>query len=110
MVARNGRKRRTMKTYPVRVPRDQYRGANDARRRKQMTFNDAAQAIERYLNREMEAEPAGNIREFLTADLARTLHLDDELADRIVFGIDCGHNGVTIRKGGEECRHDQEAH
>ena len=97
-----------MKTYPVRVPRDPYRGMNDARRRKQMVFNDAAQAIERYLNREMEAEPAGDAREFLTADIARALHLDGELTDRIVFGIDCGHNGVTIRKG-EKRHHDREA-
>lgn len=91
-----------MKTYPVRVPRDPYSGRNDARRRKQMAFNDAAKAIEQYLNREMEAEPAGTAREFLTANLARELHLDDDLADSIVFGIDCGHNGVTIRKGGGE--------
>lgn len=90
-----------MKTYPVRVPRDLYSGRNDARRRKQATFNDAAGAIERYLNREMQAEPAGTAREFLTADLARKLHLDPELTDSVVFGIDCGHNGVTIRRGGE---------
>ncbi len=91
-----------MKTYPVRVPRDLYGGRGDARRRKQASFNDAAQAIEQYLNWAMEAEPAGTMREFLTADIARALHLDDELVDRIVFSIDCGHNGVTIRKAGEE--------
>lgn len=91
-----------MKTYPVRVPRNLYSGRDDARRRKQASFNDAAQAIEQYLNRAMEAEPAGTMREFLTADIARALHLDDELVDRIIFGIDCGHNGVTIRKTGEE--------
>ncbi len=91
-----------MKTYPVHVPRDLYGGRDDARRRKQASFNDAAQAIEHYLNRAMEAEPAGNAREFLTADIARALHLDGELVDRIVFSIDCGHNGVTIRKAGEE--------
>jgi hypothetical protein len=91
-----------MKIYPVRVPRDPYSGRNDARRRKQASFNDAAQAIERYLNQAMEAEPAGSAREFLTVDIARALHLDDDLADRVVFGIDCGHNGVTIRKAGGE--------
>ncbi len=91
-----------MITYPVRVPRDLYSGRNDARRRKQASFNDAAQAVEQYLNQAMEAEPAGTMREFLTADIARALHLDGELADRIVFSIDCGHNGVTIRKAGEE--------
>ena len=90
-----------MKTCPVRVPRDLYGGRNDARRRKQATFNDAARTIEQYLNREMEVEPAGSAREFLTADLARRLHLDPDLADSVVFGIDCGHNGVTIHKGGE---------
>ena len=72
------------------------------RRRKQASFNDAALAIEQHLNRAMEPEPAGTMREFLTVDIARALHLDGELADRIVFGIDCGHNGVTIRKAGEE--------
>jgi len=91
-----------MKTYPVRVPHDLYSGRNEARRRKQASFNDAAQAVERYLNQAMEAEPAGNAREFLTMDIARVLHLDDDLADRVVFGIDCGHNGVTIRKAGGE--------
>lgn len=91
-----------MKTYPVRVPRNLYSGRDDARRRKQASFNDAAQAIEQYLNRAMEAEPGGTMREFLTADIARALHLDDELVDRIIFSIDCGHNGVTIRKAGEE--------
>lgn len=91
-----------MKTYPVHVPRDLYGGRDDARRRKQASFNDAAQAIEQYLNREMEAEPEGTMREFLTADIARALHLDDDLADRIVFKIDCGHNGVTIRRAGEQ--------
>lgn len=62
-----------MKTYPVRVPRDPYSGRNDARRRKQASFNDAAQAVERYLNQAMEAEPAGNARKFLTVDIARML-------------------------------------
>jgi len=90
-----------MKTYPVRVPRDLYSGRNDARRRKQASFNDAAQAIEQFLNRSMETEPAGDAREFLTVDIARALYLDGELADRIVFGIDCGHNGVTICKAGK---------
>lgn len=87
-----------MKTYPVRVPRDLYSGRKDARRRKQTSFNDAAQAIEHYLNRAMEVEAPGDAREFLTADIARALHLDGELTNRIVFGIDCGHNGVTIRR------------
>ena len=72
------------------------------RRRKQMSFNDAAKSIEHYLNREMEAEPAGTAREFLTANLARELHLDHDLADSVVFGIDCGHNGVMIRKDSGE--------
>lgn len=97
-----------MKTYPIRVPRDLYSGRNDARRRKQMSFNDAAKLIEQYLNQKMEAEPAGTAREFLTANLARELHLDHDLADSVVFGIDCGHNGVTIRKGGGEHSHDRE--
>jgi hypothetical protein len=54
------------------------------------------------LNRAVEAEPVGDARAFLTVDIARALHLDGELTDRIVFGIDCGHNGVTIRKAGEK--------
>ncbi len=66
-----------MKTYLFHVPRDLYSGRNDARRRKQMIFNDAAKAIEQYLNREMASEPAGAAREFLTFNLARELHLDD---------------------------------
>ncbi|WP_084673637.1 hypothetical protein [Sphingomonas sp. MM-1] len=88
-----------MKQYPISVPRDVYRGANDARRRKQRDYNDAAASVENYINNLLAGEPDDAIYGVGTNEVARKLGLEDELAQRIVFSIDGGHNGATFYKG-----------
>jgi hypothetical protein len=46
----------TMPDYPVRLPRDQYRGKSARRQRQADRYNDLAESIERYLNRTVEEE------------------------------------------------------
>lgn len=88
-----------MKRYPISVGRDTYRGNNANRERKQRDYNDAAARVERYINDRFANEPDDAVYGISTDQVARALGLDDDLAHRLVFSIDGGHNGATFYKG-----------
>ena len=88
-----------MKRYPINVGRDVYRGNNDARKRKQRDYNDAAASVERYINDRFANEPDDAVYGIRTDQVSRALGLDEELAHRLGFSIDGGHNGATFYKG-----------
>ena len=87
-----------MKTYPISVSWDPYRGRDERKLRKRAEYNRVANRVETYLNAKLAAEPEG-IYQYLSHSIARDLREDYDLVQRVVFSIDCGHNGVTIVKG-----------
>ncbi|KAF2988815.1 hypothetical protein OGR47_21210 (plasmid) [Methylocystis sp. MJC1] len=91
-----------MKSYPVRVSFDPYRGANPNRLRKSADYNRVAARIEKFLNDQLANEPDDTVRQFFSRTIAADLREDEDLVQRVVFSIDCGHNGVTIVKGNFE--------
>ena len=88
-----------MKRYPISVGRDVYRGNNEARKRKQRDYNDAAKSVENYINGRFADEPDDVVYGIRTDQVSKAVGLDDELAHRLVFSIDGGHNGATFYKG-----------
>lgn len=91
-----------MKSYPVSVPRDYYRGSNPARLRKMHNYNRVAARVESYINADLERQPDDTINQYMSGLVALELDESPDLVRDIIFGIDCGHNGVTIVKGDYE--------
>jgi hypothetical protein len=86
-----------MKVFPIRVPRKQYRGSKDFLRRKTVEYNQCAVRIERYLNDRIAADP-NPIQSYTYEFIALDLDLTPEHVREILFGVDCGHNGLTVAK------------
>lgn len=91
-----------MKSYPVSVLRDHYRGTNERRRQKAHEYNRIAARIEDYINSDLEKQSNDSINQYFSRSVAYELREDEELVRRIIYSIDCGHNGVTIVKGDYE--------
>lgn len=91
-----------MAVYPVSIRRDTYRGRNASRLRKAAEYNRVAAKVEAHINQTIAGWREDEINTFYSATIARTLREDDQLVHDIVFSIDCGSNGVTIRKGNAE--------
>ncbi|HEX2207000.1 MAG TPA: hypothetical protein VHG93_04910 [Longimicrobium sp.] len=89
-----------MKIYPISVPRKPYRGRNDSMRRKVAQYNDDAAVLEEYLNERIEADPAP-VQEYLYGFIARDVGMSVARVTEILFGVDCGHNGLTVAKSAE---------
>ena len=86
-----------MTGFPVHVNRDHYTGTNSGRREKQRRYTEVAAICERYLNHRIVADPA-NRQTYLYPYIADDLDLDVEEARRVLFSVDCGHNGLTVLK------------
>jgi hypothetical protein len=86
-----------MVSFPVSVPRDGYRGNDPRRRRKQQRHNEVARECEEYLNRKI-AEDAAETQVYHYSSIARDLNLFLEDVRNVLFAVDCGHNGLTVRK------------
>jgi hypothetical protein len=86
-----------MSSYPVRVQRDHYSGRNPRRRERQQRYNEVAALCERYLNGRIVAR-ADNRQTYLYPNIAHDLGLDVEEVRRVLFGVDGGHNGLTVVK------------
>lgn len=89
-----------MRIYPISVPRKHYRGSKDAMRRKVAQYNDDAVALEKYLNERIEADPAP-VQDYLYGFIARDVGMSIDRVTEILFGVDCGHNGLTVAKSAE---------
>lgn len=87
-----------MALYPIHIPRDLYSGRNPPRQRQAQRFNDLAERIERYINAEMESESSGRMFSYGTVALA--LGLAETEVEKILYGVDCGGNGLTVWKSG----------
>ena len=88
-----------MKRYPISAARDYYRGVNARKREKSEEYNRIAAKVESYINKDLQDKPVDDVYEYLSHSVARAISEDYMTVQRIVFSIDCGHNGVTIYKG-----------
>lgn len=86
-----------MPVYPIRVPRERYRGSKPGIARKVAEHNRLAAALEEYLNKWI-AERDEPIQLHLYGLIAADMNLPVETVRGILFGVDCGHNGLTVRK------------
>ena len=86
-----------MPVYPIHVPRSRYRGNNPRLLRKAQRHNEIARTCEDYLNRKV-AEQRENVHVYIYGFMASDLGLTAEEVRDVMFAVDCGHNGITIRK------------
>jgi hypothetical protein len=86
-----------MPVYPIHVPRSRYRGNNPRLLRKAQRHNDIAMACEDYLNRKV-AEQREDVHVYIYGFMASDLGLTTEEVRDVMFAVDCGHNGIAIRK------------
>lgn len=84
-----------MPAYPIRVPRDNYRGSDARKTRKRQEFNALAERLERYVNDEfLKRGEATQV--FIYASIASELRLDVERVREVLSGVDAGYNGITV--------------
>lgn len=88
-----------MVTYPVRVPRNPYRGNDAKKRAKAYEDNQYAALIEATANRLIQAQKRA-VQSYLWMEISRESQIDYEVVKRLGFSIDGGSNGFTaIRPG-----------
>lgn len=88
-----------MKSYPVSIARESYRGSNASKREKVNNLNRIAQRIEDYINDDLAAKPDDTIQVYTSYFVASDIGEDDETVRRIIHATDAGSNGITIVKG-----------
>lgn len=88
-----------MKTAPIYVPREHYRGGDLRKKVKRDNFNRVASKVEAYLNDEIVKMPIDSVRVFPSYAVASAIREDAELVRQIVFRVDGGSNGITCWKG-----------
>jgi hypothetical protein len=86
-----------MVTYPVQVPRKSYRGSDQRRLLKVITHNRVAAELERYINGRIQSR-AEETQTFLYYEIAAETGCPKDLVRDVLFGVDGGHNGLTVRK------------
>ena len=99
-----------MASYPVSVPRKHYRGSKVSLRRKAAEYNSVAQRLEEYVNRKVEEDSDSDCSRFMYGYIAADTGLSEETVRTVLFGVDCGHNGLTVWKPGGYERWYRETH
>ena len=88
-----------MKSYPISVHRETYRGSDPRKRAKVSEYNRVASRIEDHLNRDLERQPQDSVQVYTSYVIASEIGEDSALVHDIIFATDCGSNGITIYKG-----------
>jgi hypothetical protein len=86
-----------MKVFPIHVPRSLYRGSKQSLRQKAADYNRDAAHLEKYLNDRIQASPSP-IQQYIYGSIAPDVGLPLERVREILFGVDSGHNGLTVAK------------
>lgn len=86
-----------MVTYPISVPRKTYMGSKPVTQVKTNEYNRIAGELERYINKQIEEQEEGT-KTYLYYRIASTTGHPLKLVREILFGVDGGHNGFTVRK------------
>ena len=87
-----------MVTYPVRVPRDGYRGRNEPRRENASAYNHVAETLEHYINQEVAESGERECYGFCYHAIARNTGIDRDLVYWMLSRVGCGHRGITVWK------------
>ena len=83
-----------MITYPISIPRTQYRGSKQNRRLAVAIENEQISKLEKYVN-EMLLEQTDEVQVYHFHTIARDLGMDIELVRKHGGWIDGGSNGFT---------------
>jgi hypothetical protein len=86
-----------MPSYPIKVPRGSYRGRDPARLRRAERFDKLAERLERYIN-ERAAACTEEIQIFAYRKIALELGIPEAEVEKVLYGVDCGGNGLTVVK------------
>ena len=81
------------------VQRSSYGGKNAKKFTEHMAYNRDADLIKNYLNKQIKNGKTGT---FLYAHIAHEVGLSRERVAELLFSIDCGSNGFTIRNEGNQ--------
>jgi len=87
-----------MVTYPIRVERTSYRGADPKKGAKAADYNRDAAMLEEHINAQIRN---GKLGVFHYSTIAHEVGLPEKRVSQILFSVDCGHNGFTVVKGRE---------
>ena len=90
-----------MATYPIKVPLDSYGGRNSARLGKKARHNLLAEKLERYIN-DRVGKSEHKIQIFSYRVIATDLDIEAKDVENVLFGVDCGGNGLTVSKRRKE--------
>ena len=86
-----------MVIYPIRVKRKQYRGMNPREQEKTRNYNELAKVLEGYINEKIK-EDESEVQQYIYGNIASDLNLEIAEVREILFSVDCGHNGFTVKK------------
>lgn len=86
-----------MVAYPICVPPKHYRGTKEALRRKSAIYNELARTLEKHIN-DSVAECDDEIQVFHYGSIAAELGLHVDDVRDVLYGVDAGHNGITVVK------------
>lgn len=86
---------------PVRVPRKGCRSSSPSALAKVQEYNRVAQLLEVFINKCID-ESEENVVQLSYARIAHAISQREELVRDILFGIDCGHKALTVRKSAAE--------
>jgi hypothetical protein len=87
-----------MVRYPIRIPRESYRGSKRNLQQKNNERNMLIQSIENHVNKKLSEKQDG-IHVMLSYNIAFDMGLDPETVRKILVGVDGGSNGFTVIKG-----------
>ena len=87
-----------MVTYPISVRRKYYQGSSAKKQFEAQEHNRIAAVLEEHINKRMMENQATEFFTYTYGRIAADLGLDLELVRNILFSVDYGHNGLTIRK------------
>ena len=88
-----------MVTYPIRVARSSYRGANVRKRENAAEQNRVAAALETHINGRLKSQNRA-VQTYLYYEIAADTGYTLETIRDPCFSIDGGHNGFTAYKSG----------
>ena len=83
-----------MKTYPINVARNGYRGSDKRKRAKVQTENSQAYKLETYVN-ELLLKQVDPIHVYTWEVIASGCGLPFDVVQKLGFSIDCGSGGFT---------------
>jgi hypothetical protein len=86
-----------MVTYPVHVQKKTYRGKKDKLKQEASEYNRLAGELESYINKKV-AESDEYELIIIYDSIAASLHLPLDLVREILYSVDGGDNGITVRK------------